>query len=216
MNWTQLELLMDAPPSSSSGRTCPESSAPKTTHSVASSLDWLAKVKHWCPSLHPLLESQAAGGAGTRKAVSTHSVGQSLVVSLDPAEQSHGGSLMPNISEWPNDAVVCSLSQVLETGLIPQRFFLSPTACAGILHRAETWGKKLPDALHHALTAAASQEPTKPAVDTCSQSPGPGTIQNTLCGECGERFWSEDKIHAMAPAECPRCGEENKLSAITR
>ena len=58
---------------------------------------------------------------------------------------------MPNISEWPNDAAVCSLSQVLERGSIPQRYFLSSTACAGILRRAEKRGKELPEALDRAL-----------------------------------------------------------------
>ena len=62
---------------------------------------------------------------------------------------------MPNISEWPNDAVVCSLSQVLEQGSIPSRFFLSSTACAGILRRAEKRGKQLPEALQKALEAVA-------------------------------------------------------------
>jgi hypothetical protein len=62
---------------------------------------------------------------------------------------------MPNISAWPNDAAVCSLSQVLETGSIPQRFFLSAKACAGILRRAEKRGKELPMPLRIALTAVA-------------------------------------------------------------
>jgi hypothetical protein len=67
--------------------------------------------------------------------------GQTLVVCLDPREQSRGEFSMPNISEWHNDADVCLLSQVLETTLIPQRFFLSSMACAGILRRAETQRK---------------------------------------------------------------------------
>lgn len=44
-----------------------------------------------------------------------------------------------------------TLSQVLETGSIPQRFYLSATACAGILRRAAKRGKELPPALHEAL-----------------------------------------------------------------
>jgi len=63
--------------------------------------------------------------------------------------------LTPNTSAWPNDASVCSLSQVLETGSIPQRFFLSSTACAGILRRAEKRGKALPHALQQALQTVA-------------------------------------------------------------
>jgi hypothetical protein len=67
-------------------------------------------------------------------------------------------------SEWPNDAAVCSLSDVLETGVVPQRFFLSATACQGILRRAEKRGKKLPEQLERAL-AAVSERKTQ-LVDT--------------------------------------------------
>jgi hypothetical protein len=74
---------------------------------------------------------------------------------LDPKEQSRGEFSMPNISVWPNDANVCSLSQVLEQTSIPQRFFLSSTACAGILRRAEKRGKQLPAALQTALLSVA-------------------------------------------------------------
>src|SRR6185312_12693242 len=60
-----------------------------------------------------------------------------------------------SISEFPSGAVASSLSDVLETGDLPQRYFLSPKACAGILRRAEKRGKELPPALHAALIAAA-------------------------------------------------------------
>lgn len=67
---------------------------------------------------------------------------------MDPKEQSRGGSWTPNISAWPNDAVVCSLSQVLETGSILPRYFLSEKACAGILRRAGARGRTLPKRVH--------------------------------------------------------------------
>src|SRR5699024_5071488 len=81
--------------------------------------------------------------------------GQTLVISLDPKGQSHGGSSMPNISEWPNDADVCLLSQVLEQGSVQQRYYLSSRACAGILRRAATRGRELPPLLKGALLAQA-------------------------------------------------------------
>jgi hypothetical protein len=62
-----------------------------------------------------------------------------------------------NTSEWPKDAAVCSLSDVLETGEVPQRYFLTARACAGILRRAEKRGKKLPIALFQALQAVSTQ-----------------------------------------------------------
>jgi len=63
------------------------------------------------------------------------------------------GFLTLNISECHKDAGVCSLSDVLETGEVQPKFYLSPKACAGILRRAETRGKKLPTALQKALQA---------------------------------------------------------------
>src|SRR5690606_19322700 len=66
-----------------------------------------------------------------------------------------GECLTLNTSEWPNDAAVCSLSDILETGDVPRRFFLSATACRGILRRAEKRGKDLPAALSSALQAVA-------------------------------------------------------------
>ena len=50
-------------------------------------------------------------------------------------------------SEFHKDAAVCSLLDILETGDVPQRFYLSATACKGILLRAEKRGKKLPTPL---------------------------------------------------------------------
>ena len=56
------------------------------------------------------------------------------------------------------DAAVCSLSDILEeSGSVPQRFYLSARACAGILRRAEKRGKELPEPLWLALQAVASQ-----------------------------------------------------------
>jgi hypothetical protein len=76
---------------------------------------------------------------------------------------------MPNISAWPNDASVCSLSQVLVRGSIPQQYYLSSTACAGILRRAEKRGKKVPEPLMRALQAVVSQGQTEPAQTMSSQ-----------------------------------------------
>jgi hypothetical protein len=46
----------------------------------------------------------------------------------------------------------------LETGDVPQRFFLSPKACTGILRRAAKRNRKLPEQLRLALVAVAGQE----------------------------------------------------------
>jgi hypothetical protein len=62
-----------------------------------------------------------------------------------------------NISEFPSDVVGSSLSDILETGDIPQRFFLSPKACRGIVRRAKKRGKALPELLKVALENVATQ-----------------------------------------------------------
>ena len=56
-----------------------------------------------------------------------------------------------NTSEFHKDADVCLLLDVLETGKVHQKFYLSPKACRGILRRAERRNKKLPDTLQAAL-----------------------------------------------------------------
>ena len=63
-------------------------------------------------------------------------------------------------SEWPSAVAVCSLSQTLETGPLPQRFYLSQKACAGILRRAAKRGKELPQLLSEALKAVAESDTT--------------------------------------------------------
>lgn len=70
----------------------------------------------------------------------------------------HGECWTLNTSEWTDTLVpfrkeegVCSLSDILESGNIPQKYYLSRDACAGILRRAERWGKKLPAVLEEAL-----------------------------------------------------------------
>mgnify|MGYP003311696024 CR=1 FL=1 len=63
----------------------------------------------------------------------------------------HGEFLTLNTSECPSDAVVCLLSDILETGEIHSRYFLSQKACQGILRRAEKRGKKLPRLLELCL-----------------------------------------------------------------
>ena len=59
-----------------------------------------------------------------------------------------------------NDDGVCSLSDILETGDVPQRYFLSAKACAGILRRAGNRGKQLLPQLAHALRVVAGLEQT--------------------------------------------------------
>lgn len=124
-------------PSGSSGKTCRASSRPRTTPLAAFWQDFAERMTH---------------------SFQTES-GQVQAWYLARNARCPGAFSMLNTSEWPNDADVslCALSEVLETGELPQRFFLSAKACSGILRRAEKRGKKLPEALEQALQAVATQ-----------------------------------------------------------
>ena len=57
-------------------------------------------------------------------------------------------------AQFPSDAGVCGLSDILETvGEHLRKYCLSLKACAGILRRAESRGKDLPGRLAAALKA---------------------------------------------------------------
>ncbi len=61
-----------------------------------------------------------------------------------------GECWMLNTGVSPNVGVESSLSQILEEH-VPPKYYLSRTACLGILRRAEVRGKELPPQLKDAL-----------------------------------------------------------------
>jgi hypothetical protein len=71
---------------------------------------------------------------------------------------SHTEFLTLNTLESHKDAEESFLSDILEIGDLPQRFYLSPKACSGIIRRAEVRGKKLPERLREALLTTVNQE----------------------------------------------------------
>jgi hypothetical protein len=88
----------------------------------------------FCKSLDP------SGSCGKTSQASCHRQEDgTLVPSSGRWSNSGMGSLTEFLTlstlEYPNDAVESSLLDVLETGPVPQKFFLSPTACEGILRR---------------------------------------------------------------------------------
>ncbi len=61
-----------------------------------------------------------------------------------------GACTTPNISAQHSGAGACFLSAILQEN-VPEKYSLSPKACAGILRRAERRGKDLPPMLKAAL-----------------------------------------------------------------
>ncbi len=141
-------IRSNLPPPLSFGKTCPESSELKT---MPLGVSWLEYVERTFP-----LKYRTAGG-------------QAQVSLPAPKGVSHGAHSTLNFSECPNVAKESSLSQVLVTGSIPQKYFLSARACAGILARAQKRGKILPHSLRAALERSAKQmtkpEPSRQAAE---------------------------------------------------
>ncbi len=107
--------------------------------------------------------------------------------------QSLGGSWTPNIGAFPSAARESTLSQILEVNA-PQKYYLSPKACQGILRRAEKRGKELPPLLKAALEAQAN---------------GKFLVTDT------SDFQSAGFI-SRAPAEAYSIGYEEEMSATLR
>ena len=123
---------------------------------------WMTRVATSCLPTLPLLNAIGPSGWYGRTSPASYPVKEDEI--LPPyfegwMNSGMGGRtecLTLSTSEWPNDAAACSLSDILETGNVPQRFFLSATACQGILRRADKRGKELPEALRLALEQVAT------------------------------------------------------------
>ena len=55
-----------------------------------------------------------------------------------------------NFGVSPREEIASSLSQILQADM-PEKYYLSPKACQGILRRASVRGKELPEVLKKAL-----------------------------------------------------------------
>ena len=80
-----------------------------------------------------------------------------------------GASLTLNTGVSPRDAVVSSLSRILEAAPHP-RYYLTKTACLGILRRARERGKELPPQLKMALMMQAGLWRPRPSAVTMGEA----------------------------------------------
>ena len=103
--------------------------------------DWMIHVATSCSPLVPLLQNIAPNGWYGRTSPAFCPVTEDGI--LEPSSGCWGNSGMGSHTEfltlstleYPSDAVACSLSDVLEAGEVPQRFFLSKRALKGIAQR---------------------------------------------------------------------------------
>ena len=91
----------------------------------------------------PFMFLDLTGGGATEN-------GNTQVVSWATGIPSLGAYSMRDIGEYPNVAEESFLWQILEVN-VPQKYYLSAKACAGVLRRAERRGKELPTILKKAL-----------------------------------------------------------------
>ena len=125
--------------------------------------DWQTRVATSCLPTAQLLNAIAPSGwYGRTSPVSCRLTEDGTLEPSSECWQNSGmgsptGFLTLNTSEWHKDANVCLLSHTLETSDLPQRYYLSARACAGILRRAEKRGKELPPILRSALEAGSQQ-----------------------------------------------------------
>src|SRR5262252_2842936 len=125
--------------------------------------DWTTRVVTWHSSSFLLLAAYGPGGWSGRTC--PESCRSTEDGRLEPSSGrwrnagtgSPTGFLTLDTSEFHSAGVVCLLSHILETGDLPQRYYLSTQACAGILRRAERRGKTLPENLMRALESATSR-----------------------------------------------------------
>ena len=128
--------------------------------------DWAIRVATSClPTVRLLNDIGPAGWFGRMSPVVCQLTTEGILEPSSGCWQNSGmgsptGFLTLNSPEHnafpeqsPNEEGVCSLSDILETGDLPQRHFLSEKACKGILRRSERRGAELPSNLKQALMA---------------------------------------------------------------
>ena len=134
------------------------------TQSPESEKDWMIRAANSHLPLPAWLDAFVLNGSsGKTSRVSYPAAGvlislPSKIRWLKSGISSPGESLTLDISERPSVAKECFLSDILETGDLPLRYYLSPTACAGILKRGERRKKNIPPVLKMALKAVAESE----------------------------------------------------------
>jgi hypothetical protein len=134
----------------------------KASQSLDLERDWLIRVGTSCSLSWPLLADMLPTGSFGKMSLACCPLMKDGLLGPSSEGWQNSGMGSPtefwtlSTSEWPKDAAVCSLSDILEdNGSVPQRFYLSAKACAGILRRAEKRGKELPPQLKAALDAVA-------------------------------------------------------------
>ena len=134
--------LFDLDPAIWCGRTSPELSPLQTERTSARCLRKPAELST-APYLYLDLRPGYGNLLGPYWDINSHLLGGYWTLNTDPS---------------PKDAKGSSLSRILQD-TVPDRYYLSKTACLGILRRAKKRGKELPPLLRRALEIQAVPPP---------------------------------------------------------
>jgi len=113
--------------------------------------DWMTRVVTSCSPLVQLLAAIGPSGwFGRTSPASCHLTADGILEPSSGCWQNSGmgsptGFLTLSTSESPSSAVESSLSDILEDGDIPQRFYLSARACQGYLRRLDRIRSQTPN-----------------------------------------------------------------------
>ena len=128
-----------------------------------SDLEWMIHVATWHFTTSELLGTFSRSGSSMKTSqVYCRQTEDTILPSFSEKWRNSGmGSptefLTLNTSEFPNEGEESLLSGVLMAiGEVPQQFYLTKKACAGILRRAKRRGKVLPSSLKAALETKAT------------------------------------------------------------
>lgn len=119
--------------------------------------EWMTRAVNFQWNMLHLLTDSALGGSfgKTSPAFYRRTTDETLKDSsnrwLNAGTVSHGECLTLKISESPSAAVESCLSDIVETGDVHSRHYLTAKACNGILRRDEKRGVKLSERLRLAL-----------------------------------------------------------------
>ena len=144
----------------------PEELHASPSQSLDSEKDWMIRVATWrYPILDLLTQSSPSGSFGKMcpEFCQVMEDGTLLPLSQRYKKSGMGGhteSLTLNTLESPNVVVESFLSDIIEDGNVPQRYFLTPKACSGILRRIKDRNAKIPNEIILALEEGLQQKPS--------------------------------------------------------
>lgn len=109
-------------------------------------------------ALSPQTKEKTSGASSKVSATSQMKPYQFLLLRSGSAQERSWETVTPlpgdswtrNTGESPREENVSTLSQILQAD-VPEKYYLSPKACLGILRRASVRGKELPVPLRKAL-----------------------------------------------------------------